>query len=472
MRFEGVHNAGYPARLQDRSGDRLPDIFISYARSDRARVATIAAGLAAEGFDVWWDPKIEPGETFRGGIEKALTASKCVVVIWSKDSVKRNWVIEEAQEGLDRQMLVPILLDDVVNELPRGFKSVQAADLRQWRGGRDDPNWQVVKARITSLTQPSSEPATTAFASASVLSYAKRISPRILLAVALLLVATVAAGVYAYRAAPTRGDQEQAAPGVATKGFKDCGQCPEMVEIPAGSFLMGSPPSEEGRFPNEAPQHPVTIKAFAAGRFEVTWDEWNACVGAGSCPSADDLGWGGGRLPAINVSWTDVQSYLAWLRRVTGKDYRLLSEAEWEYAARAGTTGRYSFGDSEAELCAYANGADQSAKTGHADWQASSCSDGFARTAPAGSLKPNKFGLYDMHGNVWEWVQDCFVDSYADAASDGAAASSGDCSIRTLRGGAWYSTPSVLRSASRGKAALNTRSFAFGFRVGRSLGTP
>jgi len=450
----------------------LPDIFISYARSDRARVATIAAALADEGFDVWWDPKIEPGETFRGGIEKALTAAKCVVVVWSKDSVKRNWVIEEAQEGLDRQVLVPILLDDVVNELPRGFKSVQAADLTGWRGGRDDPNWQVVKARVAGLAQPSGTPGTAALASAPVLSYLKGISRQALLGMALLLVASLAAGVYVYRAAPTRSEREQAAPGVAIKGFKDCPQCPEMVEIPAGSFLMGSPPSEEGRFANEAPQHAVTLKAFAAGRFEVTWDEWNACVAAGSCPSADDLGWGGGRLPAINVSWTDVQSYLAWLRRVTGKDYRLLSEAEWEYAARAGTTSRYSFGDSEAELCAYANGADQSAKAGHADWQASSCSDGFAHTAPVGSFKPNKFGLYDMHGNVWEWVQDCFVESYADAAPDGAPATSGDCSIRTLRGGAWYSTPSVLRSASRGKASLNTRSFVFGVRVARALGAP
>ncbi len=451
----------------------MPDIFISYARSDRARVATIAAAFAAEGFDVWWDPKIEPGETFRGGIEKALTAAKCVVVAWSKDSVKRNWVIEEAQEGLDRQVLVPILLDDVVAELPRGFKSVQAADLTRWRGGRDDANWQIVKARVAGLTQPNGAlgaPAELGVPSAaSFFASLKKIPARVALAASMLLLLGALAAVYFYRAAPTRSAQDQSAAGAATKTFTDCAQCPEMVEIPAGTFLMGSPPSEAGRFPNEAPQHSVTLRAFAVGRYEVTWDEWNACVAAGSCPSADDLGWGGGRLPVINVSWTDVQTYLAWLRRVTGKDYRLLTEAEWEYAARAGTTSRYSFGDSEAELCAYANGADQSAKASHSDWQASSCSDGFVRTAPVGSLKPNKFGLYDMHGNVWEWVQDCFAESYDGAAVDGAAQTAGDCSIRTLRGGAWYSTPSVLRSASRGKAALNTRSFVFGFRLARTL---
>lgn len=441
----------------------MPDIFVSYARSDRARVATIAAGLVSEGFDVWWDPQISPGETFRSEIESALNAAKCVVVIWSKDSVRRNWVVEEAQDGLDRQVLVPILIDDVVAELPRGFKSVQAADLTRWRGDRDDPNWLNVKSRVNRLTQPSREAEPVA-----PVPIGPRFDRYTIGMAALLLVAVVSAAFY-FATRPGAG-LYAARSSVGTTGFRDCDLCPEMIAIPPGSFVMGSAPTEQGRFPNESPVHPVTLaKGIAIGKFEVTWDEWEACVAAASCPSTEDAGWGRGRLPIINVSWTDVQSYLAWLRRVSGKDYRLLAEAEWEYAARAGSIGRYGFGDSETDLCAYANGADQSVRASHSDWLVSGCSDEAEHTAPVGSFKPNQFGLHDMHGNVWEWVQDCFADSYEGAVPDGQAAVKGDCTVRGLRGGAWFSSPSVLRSASRGKATLNTRSYGYGFRVARTL---
>jgi formylglycine-generating enzyme required for sulfatase activity len=440
----------------------LPDIFVSYARSDRARVEAIATALASEGFSVWWDREIQPGETFRGEIEKALSEAKCVIVVWSKDSVKRNWVIEEAQEGLDRGVLVPVLVDDVVGDLPRGFKSVQAADLTQWRGGREDANWQVVRSRIARLAQPTGEPVSTARRFA--------FGNRQLIALGLLtLCALTAASFYAASQYADRSTTSELA-NLPSNGFMDCDRCPQMIVIPAGSFVMGSPPAEQGRFENEAPQRKVSFaKPLAVGRFEVTFDEWDACVEAGSCPSADDLGWGKARLPVINVSWTDVQSYLVWLRRVTGKDYRLLTEAEWEYAARAGSASRYGFGDRESDLCTYGNGADQTVKSNRSGWSVSSCSDSFERTSPVGSFKPNQFGLYDMHGNVWEWVEDCFVESYSHAKVDGRASTSGDCSVRALRGGAWFSSPSVLRSASRGKATVNTRSFGYGLRVAREL---
>ena len=182
-----------------------------------------------------------------------------------------------------------------------------------------------------------------------------------------------------------------------------------MVVIPAGSFLMGSPEGEEGRLDREGPQHPVTIGApFALGKYEVTFDEWDACVAAGGCEHRpDDQGWGRGTRPVINVSWEDAHQYVAWLSGETGETYRLPSEAEWEYAARAGTTTRYFWGDGEDPACGSANIYDQVGKAAD-DYGGASfgCDDGFAETAPAGSFRANAFGLHDVSGNVWEWVED------------------------------------------------------------------
>jgi formylglycine-generating enzyme required for sulfatase activity len=189
--------------------------------------------------------------------------------------------------------------------------------------------------------------------------------------------------------------------------FKECVNCPEMVVVPAGEFMMGSPSDEKGRNDNEAPVHKVTIaKPFAVAKFELTFDEWDTCAAHGDCdPNVSDGGWGRGRQPVINVSWDDARRDVAWLSRITGQPYRLLTEAEWEYAARAGTTTRYSFGDDEAALGQYA-------------W---SRANSDRKTHPVGEKKPNAFGLYDMHGNVWEWVQDCYHYKYDKAPKDGSA---------------------------------------------------
>ncbi len=188
---------------------------------------------------------------------------------------------------------------------------------------------------------------------------------------------------------------------VAGEIFRDCDQCPEMVVVPAGSFTMGSPRGEGSD--DERPQHEVTIaRAFAVGKYPITFDEWDACVAAGGCKyKPEDAGWGRSRRPAINVSWNDAQEYVAWLSKKTGKPYRLLSEAEWEYAARGGTTTRYPWGNDPGTNRAnfYGSGSEWSGK----------------QTAPVGSFDPNKFGLYDMIGNVWEWVEDCWNDSYKGA---------------------------------------------------------
>jgi formylglycine-generating enzyme required for sulfatase activity len=245
--------------------------------------------------------------------------------------------------------------------------------------------------------------------------------------------------------------------------FKECAKdCPMMVVIPPGRFKMGSPESETGRRPHEGPQHEVTIaKPFAVSKFEVTWDEWDACVEYGSCArNIPDSAWGHGTRPAINVTWEQVQEYVKWFSRMTGQTYRLLTEAEWEYAARADTNTAYPWGDEIGK--------------GHAN-----CSDCGSqwdndRTAPVGSFAPNTFGLHDMNGNVWEWVEDCYQSKYNGAPTDGSAVIGRDCTNpvnHVVRGGSWivWLVPQSARSASRDNYAKdNLRSFV-GFRVARTL---
>jgi formylglycine-generating enzyme required for sulfatase activity len=248
-------------------------------------------------------------------------------------------------------------------------------------------------------------------------------------------------------------------PGALT-AFKDCAGCPQMVVIPAGEFTMGSPPSEQGA---EA-QHRVTIAApFAVSKFEITFDEWGACVKDGGCGGyrPDDQKWGRGKRPVIDMSWENAKTYVNWLGRKTGKPYRLLSEAEWEYAARAGTTTPFSTGDTLSPSAANYDGSDDGSGPSDVNRQ---------KTMPVGSFPANRFGLHDMHGNVSEWVEDCWHDDYtAMTPTDGSAWLEGDCNGRVLRGGSWGDSQVELRSAARtGEYKVNS-SYNDGLRIGRSL---
>jgi formylglycine-generating enzyme required for sulfatase activity len=288
-----------------------------------------------------------------------------------------------------------------------------------------------------------------------------------------------------------RADEER--PG---RVFRDCAHvCPEMVVIPAGSFLMGSTAAEIEAlvtsvpansivrdvrikwYRSEGPQRRVTFaKPFAVGKFEVTFAEWEACVAAGGCTynpgdrgcrpvgsvgsplglapalggcEPGDQGWGRGRRPVLDVSWNDiVTEYLPWLSRKTGKAYRLLTEAEWEYAARAGTATRYAFGDTiTRSLARYLP------------------DGGGWKTAEVGSFPANAFGLHDMHGNLGEWVQDCESDSYDGAPTDGSARITGACNFRVIRGGSIWADPLGLRPASRSRARPDHRGQDQGVRI-------
>ena len=267
------------------------------------------------------------------------------------------------------------------------------------------------------------------------------------------------------------------------------GEGPEMVVVPVGAFRMGSPsyPSYEvGRDDDEGPVHRVMIgEAFAVGVHEVTRGEYERFVEAtghtagNSCRTYEGDEWEeragrnwrdpgyrqSGEHPVVCVSWKDAQAYVAWLRRESGAPYRLLSESEWEYVARGGTeTARY-WGEGEAEQCRHANGADANTEF---DWKIA-CNDGHARPAPVGSYTENGSGLYDVMGNVWEWVEDCWNENYEGAPTDGTAWTRGNCSIRMVRGGSWLNEPSFLRSAVRGGVPTGNRYYYVGFRVARSL---
>jgi formylglycine-generating enzyme required for sulfatase activity len=244
--------------------------------------------------------------------------------------------------------------------------------------------------------------------------------------------------------------------------FRECAAetgkdyCPQMVVVPAGSFMMGGAATGQQQQGAAEPRHRVTIaEPFAVSKYELTFDEWDTCVAYGDCGSVPDSGFGRGQRPAVNINMSGVQRYLAWLSRVTGKPYRLLSEAEYEYALRGGTQTAYPWGDELGTNNANCKGCGSA-------W------DG-AQTAPVGSFPANAFGLYDMAGNVFEWVADCWHDSYEGAPADGSAWLSGDCSKRVIRAGSWYYAPELVQSNFRYWTSPELWGNVTGFRVARPL---
>ena len=264
--------------------------------------------------------------------------------------------------------------------------------------------------------------------------------------------------------------------------FRDCADCPEMVVIPAGRFVMGSPAAEAGRFRQEGPQREVVIeRPFAIGRTEITRAQWARFADETGHRTEPGCHVWNGRLtapaaaadwrapgfaqaddhPAVCISWHDARAYVAWLGRRTGRAYRLPSEAQWEYAARAGSPASRHWGDSPADACAFANVADLSGERAQPGWVAHPCDDGHVFTAPVGRLRPNAFGLHDTAGNVWEWTDDCWSESLEPSP---APAPSG-CGQRVLRGGSWFSMPDFVRSAARHRLDAGLRFSEVGLRV-------
>lgn len=278
--------------------------------------------------------------------------------------------------------------------------------------------------------------------------------------------------------------------------FKDCAECPQMIMVPAGEFVMGAAPGEEEHesMPQEfrhrsAPQRRVKVEVFAAGKYEVTRGQYRAFSEATKRNDSGCFVWRRGDYqldaakswrdsgylqddshPATCVSWEDAQAYASWLSGKTGQQYRLLTEAEWEYAARGGSSASRFWGEDSRQSCQHANGADLktlSVVSEAGNWPAAACDDGYPYTAPVGSYRPNKFGLHDMLGNVAEWTADCWNADYRGATSDGNARMTGDCDFRAVRGGGWDEASASLRSAYRVGSPVVIRVYARGFRVAR-----
>jgi formylglycine-generating enzyme required for sulfatase activity len=242
--------------------------------------------------------------------------------------------------------------------------------------------------------------------------------------------------------------------------FRECAtDCPTMVVVAAGSFMMGSPDTERGRAPNEGPRQQIEIASqFAVSKYPVTFSEWDACTAVGGCAKIDDSGFGRGPKPVINVTWEEAKQYIEWLSQMTGQNYRMLTEAEFEFAARAGTATAFPWGDDILAGKAYCAG----------------CGNRLANnkgTAPVGQFSPNAFGLFDIHGNVAQWVEDCYFKSLDGIPSNGRARTANDCTRHVVRGAGWDSGAARIRSAARDLGTIPHRDYNIGFRVARTLQT-
>lgn len=436
----------------------VADVFLSYNREDQPKAKVIAEALERAGFQVWWDTVLRAGQTYDEVTEKQLRDAWAVVVLWSSRSVQSKWVRAEATLGDRKSALIPVMIEPC--ERPIMFELIQTADLTNWQGDLTDANWLAFVADVREHVDRKRNIETAAAAEA-----AKEKSPPKerktrkskgggsgLLFGLIALVAASAAGFYFWQQYQAREGAEIAhegapktpPPAAAATKFSDCEGCPEMMRLPGGAFLMGSPEGEPARRAWEGQQREVQVPAFAISTHEVTLAQWDACYAAGSCSgyTPPDRGWGRGAHPALMVSWSDAQAYVQWLSQRTGRAYRLPSEAEWEYAARGGATSAYWWGP---------------------QYDASKVSAG--RTSEAGSHGANAFGLFDVTGNVAEWVEDCYVTGYTGAPNDGRPMLDGNCDMRVIRGGSWRDDANGLRIASRGRIGRTTRDGGVGFRV-------
>jgi formylglycine-generating enzyme required for sulfatase activity len=371
----------------------MSDIFLSYKSEDRIKAQTIAEALESHGYSVWWDRIILPGQTFEDVIEEELSAANCIVVLWSKESVKSAWVRTEATEGKSRKILVPVSIEDVT--LPLAFRHIQAAKLMDWDGTLHHHEFDLLiqsVGRILGQAPPKDSPRTE---HVKVHTEKKTVTNSI--------------------------------------GMK-------FTLIPAGEFMMGSEDFDWSK-----PVHTVNIRTpFYLGIYQVTQREWKAIMG--NNPSE----FNGDDLPVEKVSWNEVQDFIKKLNEKEGTNkYRLPTEAEWEYSARAGTTTRYSFGDDDSKLGEYT-------------WYRENSED---KTHPVGKKGANPWGLYDVHGNVWEWVQDEWHYAYDSAPADGSAWEDGVGASLVFRGGGWFDYAGGCQSASRAFFVQGVRARDLGFRL-------
>lgn len=390
----------------------MADIFISYAREDRQRASALADALEGCGYSVWWDRQQVPGQAFDEVIEQQLEACKVVLVCWSDDATASTWVKAEARFALDHEKYVPVLFQTPC-KLPFLFAPYHAEDFSDWDGEREALGFKLLRQALSPFVDTAGGDA----AELPVIASGKNTQP-------LSSQAIVA---------------------------------PEMALIRAGNFVMGSDLKQDDMArETETPAREVSIATdFEIGVCPVSFDEYACFTRAANIDLPDDRGWGRENRPVIKVSWQDATDYCKWLSEETGLRFRLPTESEWEYACRAGSITRYWWGDETGK------------RNANFDGSGSEWSD--TQTSPLKSFKPNPFGLYDTSGNVWEWVEDTWHDSYKGAPADESARVAADSGARVLRGGSWFNGAIRARSAARFRNHRNTRRSIIGFRLARTL---
>jgi formylglycine-generating enzyme required for sulfatase activity len=440
----------------------LADIFISYKKEDSAGAERVAAALRAEGFSVWWDDGLTPKAAWDAMLEQEITAAASVVVLWSPRSVSSEWVRTEAHYGQDRAKLVPVMIETCI--LPLAFMLRQTINLSTWQGDRADRQWRKLVTWIADLvsTKPGNANIPGALGAAQPNRFRETIGR-------LASGDAIVDGAFVNASTP------------AGTAFRDGEHGPIMRILPQGAFLLGASPGDPDRTPVEGPQRRVEIPVpFAIGIFPVLVSEFMAVMGAPAATPDDKpaaRGWlgrlfGGAppppipaaasapsnpALPITHVSLDDAQEFVVRLSAATAEPYRIPSETEWEYACRARSQSRYSWGDTiDASKAAFA-------------WDSPG-----TRAPPIGPVEPgsfasNGFGLYDMHGNVREWTADLWHESYDATPLDGSPATDGHGSMHVVRGGGWSDGPTLLRSSARMRATQTGRVNVIGLRVARAL---
>jgi formylglycine-generating enzyme required for sulfatase activity len=407
----------------------MSDIFLCYTRTDLAIASALAQRLRAEGWSVFLDLNTRVGQRWHKAIEAELHGARAVVVLWSERSRDSDFVLEEADYGKCKNILFPVFIERV--EFPYGFRRIQTADLIGWAGEAEHPG-------LEQLLEPL----------------------RLHLGVSPADPAPVRAQAPTPPQRKIPAENQLIPPGQTFRDrLKDGGEGPLMVVIPAGRFLMGSPADEPKRERREGPQLEVVFAdTFALGVYAVTFDDYDRfCDRTNRSKPDDPFVWGRANRPVICVSWEDAQDYCRWLSVQTGRTYRLPSEAEWEYACRAGTRTPFHFGQHITT--------DQANFNGDFSYNGSSKGEFRKQTLEVGSFPPNAFGLCDMHGNVWEWCQDNWHHDYEGAPADGSNRESADSRIRVLRGGSWDRPPLQCRAASRLYDLPDKRFYYSGFRI-------
>jgi formylglycine-generating enzyme required for sulfatase activity len=486
------------------------DLFVSHASVDHQAAMSIVVDLEAKGIRCWIAPRDIPiGSAYQVEIVNALEHCRAILLVFSDAANKSEHILREVELAAQgRKPIYPLRIDPTI---PTGGLRYLLAN-KQWVE-RQTLGDRLVATIAQLLSTDGVVAAGVGELAAKPVPPAPKTSklPILIGAGAAIVIAAGVAVWFAVRPVPPllshddlpvqpppktqpvppkEPPSQVAAPGAdivelpppvaaaapANAGslgpgvhlFRDCDNCPVMAVIPAGQGVVGSPPSEPGRQSNEGPQQKISIgQPFAVARSELSFDEWLVCVAEGGCNAyrPGDYGWGYGQNPAINVSWNDAEAYVDWLSKKTGARYRLLSEAEWEYAARGCSKPCGSI--------AFWFGQTIAPERANYDWrlsyEGSVRAQALRRTVSADRGAANPFGLVHVSGNVSEWVQDCWNESLAGLPPDGSARSGGDCQRHVLRGGSWSDEPKDLRSAARAWELATERRSKVGFRVARNL---